>query len=70
MCHENIGSNGAIGLYSTYQGGCASPGDFVDDTPAQASPASGCPRGRDTCPGGGLDPIDNLMSGADEYETD
>ena len=26
------------------------PGDFVADTPAQASPTSGCPEGRDTCP--------------------
>jgi len=33
----------------------------VDDTPAQASPTSGCPEGRDSCPAAGLDPIHNYM---------
>lgn len=50
-----------LGLVHTFQGGCSAPGDFVDDTPFQASPTSGCPEGRDSCPSPGLDPIHNYM---------
>jgi hypothetical protein len=55
-----------FGLLHTFQGGCTEPGDSVDDTPAEADGAHGCPIGRDSCAQAGVDPVTNYMDDSDD----
>jgi Pregnancy-associated plasma protein-A len=50
-----------LNLEHTFYGGCSAKGDFVDDTPPEKTPTSGCPAGKDTCTAPGFDPIHNYM---------
>jgi hypothetical protein len=50
-----------LNLEHTFYGKCTEQGDFIADTPAEKTPTSGCPEGKDTCDAPGFDPIHNYM---------
>ncbi|MCW2914829.1 MAG: zinc metalloprotease [Actinomycetia bacterium] len=50
-----------LGLLHTFENGCDSPGDAVDDTPYEALPTQGCPSPKNTCWAPGDDPVHNFM---------
>jgi len=58
-----------LALFHTFDGKCSQFGDYISDTPAERSPSSRCPIGRDTCLGAkaaGVDPIENFMDYSDD----
>lgn len=57
-----------LGLYHTFQNGCAGQGDYVADTPYQDDGENifFCNESDDTCPQPGTDPVHNFMSYGDD----
>ncbi|MCJ1439112.1 hypothetical protein MMC27_008503 [Xylographa pallens] len=59
-----------FGLLHTFQdGSCAATdaGDYIADTPQQSTATSGCPSGKDSCPGDpGMDAVSNYMDYSDD----
>ncbi|MDO9377529.1 MAG: zinc metalloprotease [Nocardioidaceae bacterium] len=57
-----------LGLFHTFQDGCATPGDMVADTPYQADGDNifFCRESDDTCSQPGRDPVHNFMSYGDD----
>lgn len=55
-----------VGLFHTFQGSCGTRGDGVADTPPERTSTFGCPVNKDTCEGGGPDPIYNFMDYSDD----
>ncbi|GAA3573355.1 zinc metalloprotease [Microlunatus spumicola] len=57
-----------LGLFHTFENGCTSPGDKVDDTPYQADGDNvfSCSTKLDTCRAKGKDPVHNFMSYGDD----
>ncbi len=53
-----------LGLYHTFENGCAAPGDEVDDTPPQAYDNLGCPSWASSC--GVPEDIGNFMDYVDD----
>jgi hypothetical protein len=58
-----------FGLFHTFEGeSCTGNGDYVSDTPAQATATRGCPTRKDSCPGQpGMDSVSNYMDYSSEY---
>lgn len=52
-----------LGLFHTFENGCNSPGDHVDDTPPERGATAMCPAvPPDSCPGDRRDSINNFMN--------